>query len=341
MAIDMSGIKAAMFNTPSNYNNSREYYEQNLLDKINDTYQYASNTYSIGKETSFGSLSFNPVLCRVCHAIDPKTGKNLGDDFKDLKFFTLDPKRIMGERYEFENSIWITTNTDNYHYSTQSAIIRRCNNTLNYINSNGDIVREPCIVGYSIKYANIYYNTAVEIPQGTISITLQNNENTKNIQINDRFILGSSVFKVKNVTDYLRSDTYIFGSVPIIELEVYMDAISPDDNFDLGIAGMSKYSDIYPNETVLNGFVVEPKERKIYKGDTVSFSCYNYIKNIKQSDTFTFTPSGVDSNFYVFDIINGNEFSITCLNNSNKFLEITCTNGEQVETISIELGGIY
>lgn len=186
MALDLRGIKAATFNTPTNYVESVRYYEQNLQDKINETYQYASNTYEIGQELVRGTLDFTPLVCRVCHAINPKTGLNLGDDFKDLKFFDVFSHRTMGERYWFNNSVWITTNTDNYHYNTQSAIIRRCNNTLNLINSNGCIIREPCIVGYSIKYANIYYNTSVEIPQGTIVVTAQNNDITQGININDR-----------------------------------------------------------------------------------------------------------------------------------------------------------
>ena len=87
MALDLRGIKAATFNTPTNYVESVRYYEQNLQDKINDTYQYASDTYEIGQEIVAGTLDFCPLVCRVCHAINPKTGLNLGDDFKDLKFF--------------------------------------------------------------------------------------------------------------------------------------------------------------------------------------------------------------------------------------------------------------
>lgn len=54
MALDLRGIKAATFNTPTNYVESVQYYEQNLQDKINETYQYASNTYEIGQSLFVG-----------------------------------------------------------------------------------------------------------------------------------------------------------------------------------------------------------------------------------------------------------------------------------------------
>lgn len=325
MALDLRGIKAATFNTPTNYVESVRYYEQNLQDKINDTYQYASDTYEIGQEIVAGTLDFCPLVCRVCHAINPKTGLNLGDDFKDLKFFDVFSHRTMGERYEFNGSVWITTNTDNYHYNTQSAIVRRCNNTLNYIDTNGKIIREPCIVGYSVKYANIYYNTSVETPQGTIIITAQNNSNTQGMNINDRFILNNQVFKIKSIKDYLRSDTSLGSSVPLIEFELYIDAKSPDDNFELGVANMNKYIGIYPPKPkVLNEVIVEPEFSKLYQGETRTYTCYYYINNIKQPNEFIFEPKGAHPNLYSLTVIDGNTFTVTCLGKSTNLLVVNC-----------------
>ena len=380
MALDLRGIKAATFNTPTNYVESVRYYEQNLQDKINETYQYASNTYEIGQELVRGTLDFTPLVCRVCHAINPKTGLNLGDDFKDLKFFDVFSHRTMGERYWFNNSVWITTNTDNYHYNTQSAIIRRCNNTLNLINSNGCIIREPCIVGYSIKYANIYYNTSVEIPQGTIVVTAQNNDITQGININDRFILDNQAFKIKSVKDYLRSNTTIGESVPLIEFEMYVDAISPDDDFELCIANMSRYKGIYKpyeevkpsdkatslvgeaivgtsvvgeSETNIGAIVIEPYPVKLYQGEQQTYTCsaYGYVTSCGCRDSydyeepidveFVFSTSGANPNRYKFEVIDGNTFSVMCLGKSTVPLVVTCSGGGVSKQVTIDLRGLY
>lgn len=342
MSIDFSGIKAAMFNTPTDYKQSRKYYSDNLQEKINETYQFSSDTYDIGFEKVFGTMKFDNLVCRVCHAINPKTGLNLGDDFKELKFFDLSQKKIMGERYYFEDSVWITTNTDNYHYVTQSAIIRRCNNTLNFIDSNGKIVREPCIVGYSIKYANIYYNTSIDVPQGTIVVTVQRNDNTLWIDINDRFILNNQVFKVKSVKDYLRSNTENIASVPVIEFEMFVDSISPFDDFENGIANMDKYESIYPPiSNIGQEIVLTPLKRKILQSKTELFECYLYINGEKQENEFSFSFYGVDDQFYKKEILNGNSFSVTCLYKSEKSLYVKCKSGDIEKEFSITLGGIY
>ena len=86
-----------------------------------------------------GTMEFEKLVCRVCHAIEPKTGKQRGDDFKELKFFDLNYPKGIGTRYRFDNSIWLTNNTDNTKFVTKSNVIRRCNNVLKYIDENGRI----------------------------------------------------------------------------------------------------------------------------------------------------------------------------------------------------------
>lgn len=344
MALNLHGISAAMFNTPSNYIDSAKYYNDTLQQKIDDTFQYASNTSEIEHEEVIGSNTFIPVLCRVCHAIEPKTGKNLGDDFKDLKFFNNSaPRIVMGDRYRFDGSVWITTNTDNLHYVTKSSIVRRCNNTLNFIDASGNIVREPCIIDYTMKYANFYYNTTTEIPQGTINITVQANDNTEWIDINDRFIINGKPYKTKAVKNYLRNKTDVVMSNPMIEFEMFIDAKSPDDDLTLEIANMNQYKDIYPPKPVVvkNGVVISPETNEIFETKTVVYSCYNYINDVAQPDVFTFTPSGASTQYYNFIALNENSFSIQCLGYSEVPLVIQCLSGVLNKTITINLKGLF
>lgn len=342
MAIDFQGLKAATFNTPKNYKESVEYYKRNLQDKIDDVHEFSSDTFDIGFEEVEGTLEFKNIVCRINHAINPKTGHNLGDDFKDLKFFDVYSNRYMGQRYRFDDNIWITTNTDNYHYATQSAIVRRCNNVLSYITPDGQIVREPCIIGYSIKYANIYYNTTADIPQGTVVVTAQSNKFTQNVEINDRFILNKQTFKVKSITDYLRSNTEGFLSTPIIEMEMFVDAIAPDDDFYLGVANMNRYKGLYPVRPQLpDDIVVEPALPKLYQGDRQEFSCYQFIDGVKQNTKFSFTPSNALDRTYEFKQIDDNHFEVYCLGRSTRELIVYCKYNSGGKEFKLKLGGLY
>lgn len=108
-----------MFSTPSNYKNSREYYSNNLQDKINDTWEWSSDTFEAEMETSRGSNVFAPIVCRINHAISPITGLNRGEDFKKLIFFDLNESRHVGDKFRFNNNTWLCVNTDEYEYATK------------------------------------------------------------------------------------------------------------------------------------------------------------------------------------------------------------------------------
>lgn len=329
-----------MSSTPSNYMNSKDYYKDHLASKIDQTYEFSSDTELIKIEDSFGTLKFTDVLCRVTHAINPKTGKLLGDDFKDLKFFNLDFRVGMGYRFEFSDSVWITINTDNYKYVTKSCIVGRCNNVLNYIDKDGVIISEPCIIDYDLVYSNVYRNDPVNVPQGTTDIIVQYNENTKKIRYNDRFILGSLAYKVKSIMDYQRTKTFDKESAAIINFKVEVDVDFRDDNHVIDVANMDEYKEVYP--VISNGISVEPRLEGILQGEEQIFSCYMYSDGIKQDDEFNFSNHGVPYGYYFFEVIDKNHFKI--INNKaylkNK-LRILCDNGVESKEFMISLRGDF
>ena len=353
----IDSIKKAMYDSPTDYKESQDYYTDLLQEKINETFQWSPDTFEIEKEKATGTLDFEPLVCRVVHAIDPKTGLSLGDDFKNLLFFNLSGTYLMGERYRFNNSIWITTNTDNYKYVTKSAVVRRCNNELRWIDlKTKQLISEPCIVDYALKYANMYYNNTVDITQGTITVYAQYNDNTKKIFVNDRFVLGSQVYKVKSITDTLRSETYEQNTVPTITFQLYVDNIAADDNFTEGseqynpkyppnLANYKKYSDIF--ESNISGesdVVINPEISVLYLGEQKEFECYEVINGEKQPTEFTFEFSGVADTYYTYSVIDGNHFSIKNLKpNTRRKLTVNVLNkeGKSVKQMQLMLGGAF
>ena len=340
------GLEAAMFDVPTNYEESRGKYYSDLQHKINETWWMASDNFEIQVELDMGSRVFTPVVCRVNHAIQPKTGLDLGDDFKELKFFDMNYPVKMGMRFIFADSWWIVTNTDNLNYPTKSAIVRRCNNVMKYY-KDGVLIEGPCIIEYAIKYANIYYNEVLSIPQGTIEVICQSNPNTTPITYNDRFIFGSEVYKVKTVRDYLRQATWDKNSNPLIQFSMYVDTKAADDDFENGIASTGEYSpneNVPPDEDSVYKVVVEPIQDDLLIGETVKFACY-LTKNDKiQSDTFDFTASGVPEEYYELNILDGNTFEVTNKHEYFKdLLVVNCatTDGKYSKQVKLALKGMY
>ena len=336
-------LKKTMYDTPTNYKNSVPYYSQLLKDKIDETKEFASDTFEIEVENVPGTMEFDPIVCRVCHAINPKIGLQRGDDFKELKFFELDYPNGIGTRYRFDDSIWITVNTDNTKYTTKSNVIRRCNNVLKYINPEGEIIEEPCIIDYAVKYSNVYYNDKLDIPQGTMIITAQNNINAKQILINDRFIFDSQVYKIKSKNDFLRETTYERGGAALVRFEAIYDVVAPDDDFELGIASMNKYKEVYnPDAEKNKRIVITPDVDCIMEKEEVVFSCYLYNGYNKTDEIFDITCESIQNSYYTFTVIDGNHFSIKNNKmNLSQIVTIKCKTGDYEKECNYQLRGLF
>lgn len=209
---------------------------------------------------------------------------------------------------------------------------------------NGEIISEPCILGYTSKYSNIYYNDAINIPQGTVVITAQFNQNTKKIKINDRFLLGNSAYKIKSVIDYLRLETFVKDSQGLIEFEVYLDNTAPDDDFELQIADKNKYNNQIPDKPSPEDYsiVITPENKDVLQGQSKMFSCYLYLNGVRQNDVFSFIPSGVPDSYYKMEILNENQFTIHNLKYYSKNpLHIECKTFGHESSVDIRLRGLY
>lgn len=344
--INLANLSAAMFSTPSNYIEAREKYNRDLQNKINETWWMASDNYEIQFEPIRGSRQFSSIVCRINHAINPKTGLNLGDDFKVLNFFDMNSPITMGYRFIFDNSWWIVTNTDNYNSSTKSVVVRRCNNTLRYM-YGGKIIEEPCIVDYATKYSNVYYNDVIDIPQGTIEVTCQNNPNSSRITYNDRFIIGSDVYKVKVIKDYLREETFVDDSNPLVTFSMYVDIKSPYDDFKNRLANTDYYNtneSVQPVENDKLEIVVNPYQNSLILNEELRYNCILYNNGRETQDLFEFIPYGVPEDCYSLNILDGNNFTIK---NIKPYLQnplkIKCkvTNLDLYKEIQISLRGLY
>lgn len=343
MSKPIDRLGAAMFSSPSNFKEAKEMYERDLQNKVDSTWWMASNNYEIEEEVGFGTKNFAPVVCRVTKAIEPKTGLNLGDDFKRLIFFDIKKIVKMGMRFRFSDSWWIVSNTTNYNSTTVACIVRRMNNVLKFIH-NGNLIEEPCVVEYAVKYSNIYYNDLVDIPQGTSDIIVQNNEFSRLIDYNHRFVLGSEVYKIKVIKDYLRQNTFDKDSVPTIMLSIYLDVKAPDDDFVNGIASLSSHN-INENPTppeIGYAININPTYRDILIGETIEYECILFKDGVATDETFVFSYSGVPAANFDFVVIDGNRFSI---HNKQEYfggpLIVNCENPNSSRQFNMLLRRLY
>ena len=198
---------------------------------------------AVQEETTFASRVFTPITCRVDSVVNPTTGKNVGDDYKNFILLPSASKVYVGKLFLWNNNYWLAINTNTYESVTNGCIARRCNNVLKWIDFNGVVQTEPCVIGYDILRPENFKTQEWIIAQGSEVVYCQKNLLTNQIQPNMRFLFGTeetiTAWKVTGggVKNYLNNATLDNYSPSIIELKIEVNFKNPQtDDFANGIA---------------------------------------------------------------------------------------------------------
>jgi hypothetical protein len=165
-----------------------------------DDYKYAghilftdsTDVFTIQRETSFASQTYQNIDVRVTPVINLSTGEKRGDDWKQLIF---DPYETfvptIGSLFYFDDNYWICTFTDNIKSTLLNIIIRRCNEQLRWVDDNGVIYQEPICVDYDITGTrDLVRQDDMVLPQGYCDCFVQLNTRTELVKPNQRFLFG-------------------------------------------------------------------------------------------------------------------------------------------------------
>lgn len=332
-------FSATLINSPTG--NNYQSYSQNLLQqKINSEWAYATDKYTVQEEQTFGMQDWQSLEVRITHILpDSNTGDmRKGDDWRGIKFEDLSHYYAIGIRYQFDNNVWLTVDSDYYHFVTASAVLRRCDNVLKWYDSGGILRQEPCIIeGKVQRYRNEYgqYMTTYE---GYISVICQQNQYTNQINIGQRFIFNGRAYKVINPENYHNKTTYGQDS-PLLTLIMNRDM----NNSEVDNNNIANSFGITPSSTPTTGNFITPNVTSIIQNNTQTYNVNHYVNGVADSNTFTITASGADPKYYQLNIINSNSFSVKSLGYISTPLIVTAKNNIDGTTvqISIQLKGLW
>jgi hypothetical protein len=158
-----------------------------------------------------------------------------------------------GDEIFWKNKYWLCTNVDSDKEIYAKGIIEKCNNTLKWQTSTGEIKEYPCIITdkTSVYSDGLDTNRYITIGDDQILITIQNNFDTIQLEVDKRFIFNHSkndIYKLSKVQSLIQEG--------ILYLTMTKDQFGVNDNLDLNLA-----------DYVQNNFVVT-----ITNGDTVSLN---------------------------------------------------------------------
>lgn len=262
--------------------------------------------------------------------------KKLG--YKFLQSYPYDlPQFKIGDyvhwKYDHINlSTWLMISLDTQHLYDVRGRMMLCNNYLKWIDNTGKVISYECVFEDTLTYASFKYGDAgVVQPNGTIVILVPQNDDTRSVYKNQRFLFNGVPYVVNN---FIRSVNTNF-------LEIYMFETQLLDKDDVknNIAYNGVEQEVNANTS---STVISPNTNDILEGDTQIFTIDRYIDGVAQGDVYSVHASGVPNENYTLEILGNNSFSVT---NNKEYakgsLTISCSNeitGE-VSTIDIWLVG--
>lgn len=225
---------------------SQQGFLNDLQQMINQQFDNASDVYTILEEPTPG-LPISSWLSqdvRITHVPLTATGDKLGNDWRGLIFKDMTHSYKLGQRYSFDNNYWISVFTDTYRFPTASSTIHRCNSSLKWYDEYHNLINEPAIIDVDLRLTKFLFGSTITLPQGHLKIIMQLNDNTRKIDINQRFVFGKQVFKVDYFNDFIADNTFDVTSAPLLHLTLFKDEVNlAKDDLVLGIA--DAYSNIY------------------------------------------------------------------------------------------------
>ena len=205
-------------------------------------------------EQTYGENDFVKLdKVRVDTILDYNTGIILGDDYKNFVFapdFPIQP--YYGMKFRWKDSYWLVINTNSYASMATSAEVRRCNNVLRFFDNNGERIYEPCILDYTLRFANNEDTMTITVGNGEQKVWCQRNKRTVQIKANDRFLFGTPEQRVAfrlyggGAKNYLNAITMDDNSPTITEF--YLDHYEINPLFDDLENG---FADAYLNEVTI------------------------------------------------------------------------------------------
>lgn len=307
-----------------------ENYATGLTEQLKESFEASPDFVEVYKNYDFS----NAYKTRIFEGND--ADKKLG--FKYLQSYPYDlPQFKIGDyiHWKFNHvdfSTWLLISLDTQHLYDVRGRMMLCNNYLKWIDENGKLQSYECVFQDSLTYASFKYGeSGVVQVNGTIAVLVPQNNNTRKIYRDQRFIFDGIPYVVNN---FIRSVNSNF-------LELYMFETQRLEQDDL--VNNIAYNGIEENKKPTTSVTtIMPDVNDILEGTTEIFTVQRYINGVPQNDTYEISCSGVPTDNYLFALIDGHSFSIKNIHQyTKKPLTISCLNTitHEITTMDIWLVG--
>lgn len=275
MSYKYTQIQSALVSDP------KTTYIADFNERLKEGFENSSDWFTIQEETFFGAEKYQSIDARINYVIAAETGEKMSDDYKMLWFKDTSHVVKLGTMFYFNDNYWLCINTEKIKSLTTAVTVKRCNNTLRWMDEKGGIYNVPCSMADPLIRENRDYSTtgsAVVNVSGVIEVMVQFNEKTNKIKSNQRFLFGNpdnwycyKIFGagVNNINLMKTDDFYSSGII-----RYSMGGWQLNEDTDDLINGVC---DVYQNEYILEA---TPSSLSLNVGEKVGIS-YSVLHNGK------------------------------------------------------------
>lgn len=237
--MSLSFYKAKLDLYPSTPDEEYRLHEQAL---INAQWDNTTQVVTVFEQDCIGGVNYTPIEIRVDYAIEMGTSFKQDDDFKHFVFKDLEHFTTKGLMYQYDDDYWLTINTAELGSVIKDITVRRCNNTMRWINPiNGALNQLPCCIEYVLESPSVLKDKDVMVANGHISVICQGNELTRRLPKNTRFIFNGEPYKFVATQNMLNEGVKNNMASNLLYLDMYLDTEQPDDDIECNVANAKQW----------------------------------------------------------------------------------------------------
>lgn len=236
-------------NAPPQYKDrQRQYLSKSTKAFVQSKAKYSSDfvgAYVQGLDPS-DFYAYTPVKIRLSDVSSLSAiSKKKTDDYKEILFENGNIDYIpRGAKIKTMGSTWIVSNPENLSSAVCTALIVRCNTTFNSYDAYGNIVTEPIFISNEAMTGNGNVpEQNLMLMHGYFNVVCQLNDNTKRLNQDRRFILGTKAYNITGFQDFIQEFTGNRDSVHLLNFFCHIEEPTElDDISENFIANGKSYS---------------------------------------------------------------------------------------------------
>lgn len=244
--LQSGGIPNVQTNTPLPYaDRQKQYMAKRSRQFVSARAKYASD-YVQAEVQGISSTDFYRFFKTFIRLSDIHSGPTISQQTDDTKNVLFDEPKIeyfpLGAKLKAMGSTWICTNPSNLSSTLTTAVVRRCNVSYNLYDYYGNILTEPIVLEKVTMMGNDNDKPQnLVMMDGYFNVICQLNDNTKQLGLNQRIILGSKAYHITGFNDFYQEFSGDYDSTHILYYTVRIEEPNQNDDVPNHIANGKLY----------------------------------------------------------------------------------------------------